>query len=738
MSPRRSTARPAVAALVVVAGLALPTAAHAAFDVPRLVSGNATLESDVARQPAVSGDGRYVVFTGSVAGVSGVYRRDLVTGALDLVAGGDAATPSVSGDGRYVAFTTTAALDPANDSGDGCRDVYVRDLSRPADAADAFALASARDGGATGLSYDAGTGGTCTSGGSAAAGRVALSADGRRVAFTVLGASDLTAPAAGDPVTPAAQVALRDLDARSTTLVTQTRESLGAAPVPVADGGAFVPTVAGDDATIAERSSAAISADGTTVAWMGTDIAAQAPVVPGGMADTGQRLGRYLEPLWRRVADGPGAATRRIVGGDDPACGCVGPFDTLFDKEGNSNQGNGGVFGLGTWGLAPRLPGMVPALSADGRTVALLVEAATDEKKASLANVSYFSDEPPDVYVVDMSPGLTRRQATRPVTRWASTDFEDFSRSGQITDLAFSADARHLAFVTTRTAFPFSPPALITPSLGATAEIQQLYVADLGAGTLSLASIGYDGAPGNRGTLSPALSGDGARIAFTSGATNLVFGANSVGATGVFTLDERRVPAVPGVQSVTAPPGPAAVAVATRRLGLSTHRRADGRLTVDVTVPDAGRLTVTARGRVTVVKRRKRTVVTKSLTSAKATAKRPGRTTLRLTVAKAYRPLVRTKHGLDTTVGVTFTSAGKPTLRTDVAARFRVTLTAAQKKAAAKKAAAKKAAAKKRAAARKKTAAKKRRERLRRSATTKSAAILSTPGTTTDRSGSTR
>ena len=62
---------------------------------------------EYAHDPALSGDGRYVVFDGSVAGVTGVWRREnRPAGAVEQVAGGDAELPSISADGRYVSFTT--------------------------------------------------------------------------------------------------------------------------------------------------------------------------------------------------------------------------------------------------------------------------------------------------------------------------------------------------------------------------------------------------------------------------------------------------------------------------------------------------------------------------------------------------------------------------------------------------------------------------------------------------------
>ena len=91
--------------------------------------------------------------------MGGIFRRDLTTGALELVAAGDlrsesdpdsvlvrgAQNPTLSGDGRYVAFSTGAQLVPADTNGNV--DVYLRDMTRAMTAPGAYELVSARDGG---------------------------------------------------------------------------------------------------------------------------------------------------------------------------------------------------------------------------------------------------------------------------------------------------------------------------------------------------------------------------------------------------------------------------------------------------------------------------------------------------------------------------------------------------------------------------------------------------------------
>jgi len=93
-------------------------------------------------RPALSADGRYVVFATAAAllpddsnGVLDVYRRDLLTGAVARVSlggqgqQGDAASrdAAISGDGRLVTFTSLASNFTPGD-GAGSADVFVRDM----------------------------------------------------------------------------------------------------------------------------------------------------------------------------------------------------------------------------------------------------------------------------------------------------------------------------------------------------------------------------------------------------------------------------------------------------------------------------------------------------------------------------------------------------------------------------------------------------------------------------------
>src|SRR5690242_18455227 len=134
----------AVAAGMLLGVLAIPAPAAYAYVAPgaRIASASLTLREqgdDSSGVPDLSADGRYVVFRTTSRNLfppeikdppgrhyrGGVFRRDLLTGALELVALGDLLTdgddtlvlrgadsPSVSADGRYVSFSTAEPLAP--------------------------------------------------------------------------------------------------------------------------------------------------------------------------------------------------------------------------------------------------------------------------------------------------------------------------------------------------------------------------------------------------------------------------------------------------------------------------------------------------------------------------------------------------------------------------------------------------------------------------------------------------
>jgi hypothetical protein len=654
-----------------------PAGARAAFTGDTLVSGSAHVEADYAFDPAVSADGHYVAYSASQSGLLGVYRRDLTTGQMDVVARGSAGAPSISADGRYVSFTTTAA-NPATGAGSQCSSVYVRDMSVAANAPGAYTLVSALNGGSVGLSYaGSGTAG-CPAGGSSAAPRVAISADGRKVAFTVVGSSNLTTGAAGPTTTPPAQVVVRNLDTDTTRLITQTLGSIGQAPQPVPGGGAMtddstgVGPAAGSANADPGDSTAAISADGTAVAWLGINIPTQAPAAPSDGAVG--HANEYDEPLWRALGSS-GAPIRRVTGGDDPACGstpCIGPLDTHWPGPSNPLPGQDPGPERGTLidyaGFQPvtqltpsGLDQATPQLSGNGRVVAFL-----STQPATGRDPVYVGSPPigvsTNLYIAKMRPGLSRAQALTRITAWGSTNFGDVQLAGTIASLAISPEGDRLAFTTSRTSFPHSPPALVTPQLSAVAY-NQLYVVDLKAGTMELVSTGYDDQPANGPVADPTFSAADGPIAFASAATNLVYGALSdvTGGQEIFVTTEENPPAVPGHPTV----GPAPhghTFIPEWKIATRVHHLSDGAIAVHVSVPGAG------------------TVVAGATTGAQAgglklahaqtKATRLGTVTLRLLPVQRYRRLINRSGGMYAVLRVAFRATGHPHLHNRIAVEF--------------------------------------------------------------------
>jgi hypothetical protein len=644
--------------LAVGAALAAASPATADFGPIRLVSKGVSQPADKAEAPAISADGRFLAFQGSLGGVEAIFERNLETGALARVAPASAyapelsslraTAPSISADGRYISFTTKAPLDPENDAG-ATPDVYVADMvhSPPT-----YELASARSGcdpstqTGCGLVY---TGG----GGSEASGRVALSADGRRVVFVTTAKSDLGGTAED---TPAGQVVLRDLATDTTTLVSVERDpgtgSMTDKPVP---GGALVfsPSL-----SLPLLRGAALSADGTTVAWLGANLPAQVLLSEGEakkIAELDAGSTPYDEPLWRCLADGPSAPTRRIVGG------AGAPFPDLTEKDPLLNTVEG-------WLGVSNVSG-VPQLSADGRAVALIGNPT----------------EATNLFLVDMRPGLSRTQAVRQLTREIVIDptnpsgtinTEQYvSLTGHIFDFALSTDGQRIAFATARQRFPLAPPNLIGSPPSSIGWVE-LYLIDLqseaiervthGLTSIDEASINpakaeTSGAAAGNGASSPSL-GAGGLIAFSSNASNLV-AEDSNEASDAFLVQALEQPRVTSAATIAAGPAPIRRRSAWR-LTLRAFSLPDGDVKLVAGVPAAGRLRTTVgpeagddlRGR--------------QLTGARARAPKAGRVAVELKLPGHLGHLVHTGEDVYGIARVNFHHRGRRTLRGKVRVRF--------------------------------------------------------------------
>ncbi len=690
-----------------------------------VVSGAALPEqADYARDPAISGDGLHVAFDGSVGGVQGVWIRDLDSGAIEAVtvcatpsdphpATCDAELPSISVDGRYVSFTTTAAL-TKDDTNPG-PDVYVRDMSVGEGEAGAFTLASAMEGSTQGLSYEP-TGKLSVpfeeeQFGSVAAGRTALSADGRRVAFVTTAISDLVGKG-----TPALQVAVRDLDTLTTQLVSVAYDPATGAPAidpgtgmpqPVSAsegelvyGAVYSPGTTPQSYTkpqpyeLAPQLGASISADGSTVAWMGQDVELQARTLP---EETLQPS--YAEPLWRRIGDGPSAPTRRITGGGDaanPACAasgegvpvsppslsdpCQGPFRVEAPLIGTFDE--------------PTIDS-IPRLSADGLTVAFLANAPTVAEGSDFG--SNIENRRSDVYVANVREGLSRAQALEPLTELAGAHQGELATNAPIVDLDISPDGTHVAFATQRTIFPLNSPAYVSAP-AATLGLGELFDVDLGQDTLTRVTHGFEGGPGEHphaqisngqnpygnvsdGALSPSFSADGDTLAFSSTASNLVYGdgntpplgSSAFDGTDVFTVKRIVFGSQPTAQEISSAPGGPPI-VPAWRLSVTPVSRRNGSVLLYVQAPAAGRLSARAAGAVAVRTGHHRharvRVLTRTVASAAAASGADGSAQIALALAPRYRVLAERPEGFTGAVTVTFAASGHPGLRASVVVTF--------------------------------------------------------------------
>jgi hypothetical protein len=707
----------ALALALAVAGVA--SARADVYEAISLVSVNQFEQAERAEHPAISGDGRFVAFDGSFGGVSGVWRKDLVTGALapvsvgtEKTSQGDAKLPAISEDGRYVSFTTTARLDEKNDTNNG-PDVYVRDMANPdpdpcaatrdeASEPCAFKLASAVDGSSAGLTYTYGSAGEESRVGSLASGRSALSADGRYVAFVTTAVSNLAGAE-----TPPLQVAVRDLREERTHLVSALYDpSTGAPvinpeskqdePVPTAqqgsvgavfDGGA-IPTFQFPDAAVG----ASISGDGTTVTWLGQQIAAQAPILPEG--DTAAEA-VHAEPLWRRWQEGPLAPTRRVTGGSDPldpqcaaseskalanpptlADPCQGPFGTT----GNAGTGIEATAGSD----------YLPRLSRDGRVVAFLASAPLVEA-GEFGSTGNFSD---DLYWVDMADGLTRVQALHRLTAIAAGGGRDFGRVEPIEDLGVSPDGSEIAFASRRTVFPLGSPSYVSPPLAAPAEEsgpQEIYNVDLANDTLTRVTHGFNGGPteathvGERGFVgSPSFSANGNTLAFSSVAPNLVYGDGNQDSD-VFIVD-RKLFGSSSVQQYISPPPASPTGEPAWLISANAHSRRDGSVVLTVFVPGSGQLHAAAQSAVLVASsqaargsrrrgrvshRRTRTAVAmRTVAAAGRASAGEGLLQVPLVLAPHYRSLALRPGGQSAIVSLLFRSPGHRLLTDAIAVTF--------------------------------------------------------------------
>lgn len=626
--------------LVVAACAALPADAWGLWSRARIMSATPVelalspdgTSGQAMGAPVLSADGRYVafqtrvrnLFTGDDAPLretanGGVLRRSVDGTDVDVVAPGPStSTPqplgldiAISGDGRYVAFSTAVPLVAAD--ADSARDVYVRDMAVPRTSPGAFEIVSPAENDGRDYILPAGGG--------------AMSTDGQRLLF-----ADLAS--AGSPGT----LWLRLRGPSRTLVISDTTAPQGQ-----------------------DFGSAALSADGSTVAWVDADprrhvaagsfLAGESPL--GGLISTFSPRVSNADLLWRRV-DG-GQARRVATSGDseDPACPpgsalapqdvglsaepprgpCDGPFSQAGIRDGIDTSGFRGV-----------------TLSGSGDRVAWI---SPREFRGGPAGY----DGAPDLFVRDMAAPGGAKATTRELTRFSPPPVVSGTPLPGVASATLDESGTQVAFTTSQRTFSLPVPSLISPSLPPTQRsVEDVYSVDLSTNLMERVTAAYDGTPIARDTETAvssrvgSLGFGGRRIAFRSDATNLLFG-DSNGIDDVFVADRFRESSgsLPQEPYTGASGGIAARLFPVWRLSVTVSR--GGRvLYVDARVPGAGTLRATARTR---AKKRGRSVPP-VLAKASARLRAPGEKRLRLRLRSKYVSSARRSRGLQTRITVTF------------------------------------------------------------------------------------
>jgi hypothetical protein len=593
-------------AIACLGGWLAPVAA-AEFGPIRLVSKSSKEQAAFATEPALSEDGHFLAFIGQLGGHTGLFEKNLTTGAVTLVVekGLSESTleaPSISADGRFVSFTTSEPIDPEAEGEGENKDVYVADLGvwPPS-----FELVSSAEG-------------RRMSGESWAAPRVAMSADGSEIAFVDEG-----------------QVYVHRAGLKEPILISSRKGS--ATPEPVPGGGVY------------QRAGAALSEGGNAVAWVGENVAEQVPLSPEEEAKIAGNV--YQEPLWRLVPTEvePNPPTLRIVGGGEP------PAFPKLDEDHNFPRYSetGSPIGKG-WGIN------LPVLSADGSTVAVIGS----------------PEEIEDLFVVNMTSGLTRIQAIDQLTKWTNpnpaaitpaslSESQYKPYTGEILECAISPNGERIAFTTFRQNFAMGP-SLATVRPAVPSVVPELYQVDLGLRTIERVTpgpgTGVSLAPSGQGAASLSYNESGRLLAFSDTAYNLVPGDANEGSD-VFTVES--TPPEPSEPSKISPPPSRLSVIPSWRLTARAVSRPNGAVRVVATVPGAGTLRASAKSPVGP------RLHTRVVDKAQSRAATGGVVWLELKLPRRWKNLARRKGGLYAWLDLQFVGSGGGPLQQQFAARFR-------------------------------------------------------------------
>jgi Tol biopolymer transport system component len=466
-----------------------------------LATGGSAPGDDASDEPSLNGNGTQIAFSsdatdlvaGDTNGKSDVFWRDLATtttqrvslrtGSTTTQGNGDSFSPSLSGDGTLIAFASDAKNLSSISDGNDATDVFLRD--RTDKSTDLLSRCNATVGDQQSLAPRISSD---TSAGNASAG-VTFASDAENLVGA--GCSQPSEPDDDNHVTDVYFRPLRGAPVQNERMSRDvagaqfTRPSLEAAP---SGDGRFV----------------AFSVGSPAADVFGRDRGASPGVTKllSAPAD-GPALGPAVTEF--PVLSGDGRTVAFVSAAADLVTDDQNGFPDVFvhDRAGSQTS----RVSLGVGGAQPNGPSGTdspPALSADGQIVAFSSAAAN--------LVTGDNNNAGDVFVYDRGRKETTRVSVGPGGVEAT--------GGESYSPALSADGRYVAFASDATNLVGADD-----SNSAT----DVFVYDRQAKTTTRVSLGPGGAQGDGISYNPTMSADGALVAFTSAATNLVAGPeNSV------------------------------------------------------------------------------------------------------------------------------------------------------------------------------------------------------------------
>lgn len=426
--------------------------------------------------PSISPDGRYVAFQSSAAdhlpgdtnGVSDAFVRDRVLGttvrvsvsATGLQGNGPSYRTSISFDGRYVAFVSEASnLVLADTNGFG--DIFVHDTMW---------------GHTNRVSVDSsGIQANNTSD------EVSISSDGRFVAF----ASVATNLVSGD-TNGRNDIFLRDLVAGTTVRVSL--DSSGTQ----GNNNSYAPSISGDGRYVAFESVATNLVAGDTnghpdifVRDLVTGTTTRASVRSSGTQGNNVSSAPSISSDGRYVAFASDASN--LVTADTNNRTDIFVRDRLSGSTSRASVGSGGFAGFDD--------SYSPVISGNGRYVAFT--------SASSSLVVFDTNGVPDIFLRDLDQETTTR---------INVDSSEDQSNGESGEPVLSADGELIAFSSTATNL----------ESGDTNASPDAFLRNRPSGTTSRLSKGPGAVLGNGDSVNPVISAKGGRVAFQTGANNLV------------------------------------------------------------------------------------------------------------------------------------------------------------------------------------------------------------------------